>query len=126
VAEGIRHPEHKEHALANVRFSARPAHILELTSKRVGRIYHPTKCMFGFTVIHQKILRYISRFLCALYLALDANFRLKRKMISNDARDPSLSNGSIFFAPDSEYKPFISKFDKKIEQEVWEAFLSVV
>jgi hypothetical protein len=32
-----------------------------------------------------------------LYLALDANFRLKRKDISSEAKDPGLGNGWAFF-----------------------------
>ena len=33
------------------------------------------------------------RYLYALFLALDANFRLKRKNVSSDEADPGLSKG---------------------------------
>ncbi|KAF7377339.1 hypothetical protein MSAN_00154900 [Mycena sanguinolenta] len=36
-------------------------------------------------------------FLYALFLALDANFRLKRKDVSSEAKDPGLGNGWAFF-----------------------------
>ncbi|KAJ7858652.1 hypothetical protein B0H14DRAFT_3085047 [Mycena olivaceomarginata] len=38
------------------------------------------------------------RFLFALFLALDANFRMKRKDVSTEADDPSLGNGIAFFS----------------------------
>jgi hypothetical protein len=37
------------------------------------------------------------RFLYALFLALDANFRMKRKHVSSEAEDPSLGDGIAFF-----------------------------
>jgi hypothetical protein len=36
------------------------------------------------------------RFLYALFLALDANFRMKRKDVSSEADDPSLGDGVAF------------------------------
>ncbi|KAJ7720502.1 hypothetical protein B0H14DRAFT_3098545 [Mycena olivaceomarginata] len=38
------------------------------------------------------------RFLYALFLALDANFRMKRKDVSSEAEDPSLGDGIAFFS----------------------------
>ncbi|KAK7027713.1 CxC2 domain-containing protein [Favolaschia claudopus] len=37
------------------------------------------------------------RFIYALFLALDANFRMKRKDVSSEADDPSLGDGIAFF-----------------------------
>ncbi|KAF7357140.1 CxC2 domain-containing protein [Mycena sanguinolenta] len=37
------------------------------------------------------------KFLYALFLAIDANFRLKRKDVSSETRDPGLGNGWAFF-----------------------------
>jgi hypothetical protein len=36
-------------------------------------------------------------FLYAVFLAIDANFRLKRKDVSSEEKDPGLSNGWTFF-----------------------------
>ncbi|KAJ7885134.1 hypothetical protein B0H14DRAFT_3082330 [Mycena olivaceomarginata] len=43
------------------------------------------------------------RFLYALFLALDANFRMKRKDVSSEADDPSLGDGVAFFSQVDEY-----------------------
>jgi hypothetical protein len=47
------------------------------------------------------------RWLYALFLAIDANFRLKRKLVSNNARDPGLSKGWAYFVEEYEYKEFL-------------------
>ena len=39
-----------------------------------------------------------------LFVAIDANFRLKRRAISNDARDPSMSSGWAFFVDGCTYR----------------------
>jgi len=49
---------------------------------------------------------------------LDANFRLKRRRISSEATDPSLSKGWSYFVEEDMYKEFLAEFDKKIIQEV--------
>ncbi|KAJ7080573.1 hypothetical protein B0H15DRAFT_953443 [Mycena belliarum] len=43
------------------------------------------------------------QFLYALFLAIDANFRLKRKEVSSEEKDPGLSKGSAFFCDVEEY-----------------------
>ncbi|KAJ7854749.1 hypothetical protein B0H14DRAFT_3085502 [Mycena olivaceomarginata] len=43
------------------------------------------------------------RFLYTLFLALDANFRMKRKDVSTEADDPSLGDGIAFFSHVEEY-----------------------
>lgn len=45
----------------------------------------------------------------ALFLAIDANFRLKRKAISSDDRDPSLNSGWAYFVEEHAYKKFLSE-----------------
>ena len=42
-------------------------------------------------------------------MAIDANFRLKRRMVSNDARDPSLAPGAGYFVLNDEYTEFLLK-----------------
>jgi hypothetical protein len=53
----------------------------------------------------------------ALFLALDANFRMKRKDVSSEADDPSLGDGMAFFSQVDEYMRHLeSHWD--LEQEV--------
>ncbi|KAJ8494663.1 hypothetical protein ONZ45_g13153 [Pleurotus djamor] len=44
----------------------------------------------------------------ALFLAIDANFRLKRHSVSDDTRDPGLSTGLAYFVPERKYKDFLA------------------
>ncbi|KAG2103729.1 uncharacterized protein F5147DRAFT_746669 [Suillus discolor] len=45
--------------------------------------------------------------LYGLFLAIDANFRLKCKAVLNDSVDPSLSSGWAYFVEDEAYKGFL-------------------
>ncbi|KAF8171199.1 hypothetical protein K438DRAFT_1613174, partial [Mycena galopus ATCC 62051] len=56
-------------------------------------------------------------FLYALFLALDANFRMKRKDISSETDNPSLGDGVAFFAQVDEYMAHVEQH-WDIEQEV--------
>ncbi|KAG1740437.1 uncharacterized protein EDB91DRAFT_1237277 [Suillus paluster] len=47
------------------------------------------------------------QWLYALFLTIDANFRLKRKALSNDNVDPSLSRGWGYFVEEEAYKYFL-------------------
>ncbi|KAG0698889.1 hypothetical protein DFH29DRAFT_1016887 [Suillus ampliporus] len=55
---------------------------------------------------HLKMLKR-SGWLYALFLAIDANFQLKRKAVSNDNVDPSLSRGWGYFMEEEAYKSFL-------------------
>ncbi|KAJ7787000.1 hypothetical protein B0H14DRAFT_3506102 [Mycena olivaceomarginata] len=55
------------------------------------------------------------RFLYALFLALDANFRMKRKDVSSEADDPS-GDGIVFFSQVDEYMVHLDKH-WDVEQE---------
>ncbi|GJF00807.1 CxC2 domain-containing protein [Phanerochaete sordida] len=50
------------------------------------------------------------RFIYTTFVAIDANFRLKRRAISSEARDPTLSPGWGFFVEGSEYREHILKY----------------
>ncbi|KDQ25249.1 hypothetical protein PLEOSDRAFT_1045089, partial [Pleurotus ostreatus PC15] len=58
------------------------------------------------------------RWIHTLFLAIDANFRLKRLSASNDARDPSLNRGSSYFVEEGEYKAFLEQEGDGDSQEV--------
>ncbi|KAG6848454.1 hypothetical protein H0H93_016828 [Arthromyces matolae] len=47
------------------------------------------------------------KFLYRLFLAVDANFRLKRKHRSSEKADPSLSEGWSYFVPEQEFQEFL-------------------
>jgi hypothetical protein len=55
--------------------------------------------------------------LYALFLALDANFRMKRKDVSSEADNPSLGDGIAFFSQVDEYMVHLDKH-WDVEQEV--------
>ncbi|KAF9496303.1 hypothetical protein BDN71DRAFT_1468824 [Pleurotus eryngii] len=48
------------------------------------------------------------RWIYALFLAIDANFRLKRLSASNDVRDPGLNRGYAYFVEERKYKDFLA------------------
>jgi hypothetical protein len=50
-----------------------------------------------------------------LFLALDANFRLKRKNISSQTVDPGLSKGWAYFVEETAYKAHLEGFKKETE-----------
>ncbi|KAJ6505093.1 hypothetical protein C8R45DRAFT_817502 [Mycena sanguinolenta] len=50
-----------------------------------------------------KSVPFVKRFLYALFLAIDANFRMKRKQVSSEEVDPGLNNGAAFFSEVSTY-----------------------
>ncbi|KAF8149531.1 hypothetical protein B0H34DRAFT_734180 [Crassisporium funariophilum] len=57
------------------------------------------------------------QFLHRLFLAIDANFCLKRKKVSPYKANPGLSKGWAYFLPKVEYKSFLKAFDKLVIQE---------
>lgn len=52
--------------------------------------------------------RHLSRWKYALFVAIDANFRLKRKAVSSDTADPSLNAGWVYFVQEHKYKFYIA------------------
>ncbi|KAJ7578105.1 hypothetical protein C8J56DRAFT_797719 [Mycena floridula] len=56
------------------------------------------------------------RFLYALFIGMDANFKLKRKGVSSETKDPSLSDGAAYFVPEQPYQEHLEKY-KHIKQE---------
>ncbi|KAL0572890.1 hypothetical protein V5O48_009059 [Marasmius crinis-equi] len=50
------------------------------------------------------------RFLYALYICMDFNFRLKNQLVSSWSRDPGLADGLSYFVPRGPYEAHITKF----------------
>ena len=55
------------------------------------------------------------RFLDTLFVALDANFRLKRKNVSNHEADPGLSHGWSYFVEETSYREHLKSHIKEEE-----------
>ncbi|KAF8120414.1 hypothetical protein EV363DRAFT_1190282 [Boletus edulis] len=53
-------------------------------------------------------IREDKRWIHAQFVAIDANFRLKRKKVSKDSVDPSLSKGWAYFVEETAYKDYLS------------------
>ena len=51
----------------------------------------------------------------ALFLALDANFRLKRKNVSSDKADPGLSKGWAYIVEETKYKAHLELHKAEVE-----------
>ncbi|KAJ6545302.1 hypothetical protein B0H19DRAFT_1238233 [Mycena capillaripes] len=59
-------------------------------------------------------------FLYALFIALDANFRLKRKDVSSEKRDPGFVKGWVFFGEVTQYMAHLDKYwDQKQERSTY-------
>ncbi|KAF8871631.1 hypothetical protein BD779DRAFT_1453711, partial [Infundibulicybe gibba] len=56
------------------------------------------------------------RYLYRLFLGVDANFRLKRKHVSNDKVDPGLGAGWAYFVEEKTYKDYLRKYSDLIPQ----------
>ncbi|KAG1760000.1 hypothetical protein EDD22DRAFT_980836 [Suillus occidentalis] len=68
----------------------------------------PACPQFGKNILDD--LTYVSpnqRWLYSLFLAIDTNFRLKRRFVSNDIKDPGLSHGWGYFVEEQQYKAYL-------------------
>lgn len=43
-----------------------------------------------------------------MFIAIDANFRLKRRAVSSEARDPALGSGQGYFVQDDMYRKYLA------------------
>ena len=50
-------------------------------------------------------------------MAIDANFRLKRKDVSTDEKDPGLNRGFSYFVEETEYKQHLAAFSNLVKEE---------
>ncbi|RDX41714.1 hypothetical protein OH76DRAFT_1459063 [Lentinus brumalis] len=55
-----------------------------------------------------------------LNLAIDANFRMKRKKVSDDTSDPDLNAGCAYFVEEHAYKAHLTTFDKDLAKAALE------
>ncbi|EAU83273.2 hypothetical protein CC1G_12790 [Coprinopsis cinerea okayama7 len=57
------------------------------------------------------------RYVHSLFLALDANFRLKRKDVSSDENDPGLNHRYAYVVDERQFKTFLSQHGSLIEDD---------
>ncbi|KAG6895616.1 hypothetical protein C0992_000364, partial [Termitomyces sp. T32_za158] len=56
--------------------------------------------------------------LYALFLGIDANFRLKRLKSSSDVVDPGLNHGYAYYVENTKFKAYLEEFGTKVEDDV--------
>jgi hypothetical protein len=81
----------------------------------------PPELRYKFCLCLWNVFSQMARFLYALFLAIDANFRLARRDVSSDIVDPGLNHGYAFFVEEKTYKGFLGSQERAI-QEVNESY----
>lgn len=57
----------------------------------------------------------MARWLYSLFVAIDANFRLKCKAVSSNVADPGLSRGWAYFVEETAYKSYLAKLINELQ-----------
>ncbi|KAF8333824.1 hypothetical protein F5887DRAFT_1079836 [Amanita rubescens] len=57
------------------------------------------------------------QWLYALFVGIDANFRLKRLNISNNTRDPSLNHGYAYIVDEGKFNDHLAKFGNHVQND---------
>ncbi|KAG1781389.1 hypothetical protein EV702DRAFT_1177583 [Suillus placidus] len=58
-----------------------------------------------------------NQWLYATFLAIDANFRLKRRNVSSNEADPSLSTGWTYFVEETDYKFYLAQHLGEVQEK---------
>ena len=58
---------------------------------------------------------HLPRWIYATFIAIDANFRLRRKDVSNDAVDPSLNNGRAYVVDEAGFREHLDRFGDQLD-----------
>lgn len=80
-----------------------------------GKKPHRRKGKSGYPQISNLSLNPLLRWIYRLFLAIDANFRLKRKQVSSEKADPSLGKGWAYFVEQDAYTEYLRKFDNETQ-----------
>lgn len=70
-----------------------------------GRTVH-FPCLIGTDLLNTFFF-FLLRHKFTLYLGVDACFRLKRRLVSNELKDPGLGNGWAYMVEDTEYQKYL-------------------
>lgn len=46
---------------------------------------------------------------------MDACFRLKRRLVSNELKDPGLATGATYFVPDGPFREFLTQVTDQLD-----------
>ncbi|KAG2094383.1 uncharacterized protein F5147DRAFT_747814 [Suillus discolor] len=57
------------------------------------------------------------QWLYAGFFAIDANFRLKRRLVSSDAKDPGLTRGWGYFVEEHQYKTYLAENSGAVQEK---------
>lgn len=60
--------------------------------------------------MYAHITHRLRRFIYTLTIAIDANFRLKRRAVSSNERDPPLGSGWGYFVENKPYLDYVVKY----------------
>ncbi|TFK17974.1 hypothetical protein FA15DRAFT_731679 [Coprinopsis marcescibilis] len=58
-----------------------------------------------------------TRFLYRLFMSIDANFRLKRRDVSSDERDPGLNHGIAYVVEEKKFRAFLEEHGNNIQEK---------
>ena len=94
--------------MGNALSYAQPALIPEKTCQLTGRMPRRKRGELRDGVLSQ-ILMNDRSWLYTLFVAIDANFRLTRKHVSNELLDPSLGDGWAFFVKNEPYHNYLAE-----------------
>jgi hypothetical protein len=75
------------------------------------------ECRYVIIYISLLLLIFL-RYIRQLFLALDANFHLKRRNVSSEEADPSFSDGWSYFVSKLKYKAYLEAYSDLIIQKV--------
>jgi hypothetical protein len=73
--------------------------------------------MFFLVCLFQRANSEVNRWLYALFIGIDANFRLKRMNVSNDERDPGLNHGYAYVVERRKFEKHLQDFGEKIPDD---------
>lgn len=100
---------------ANLPYCARLALNPISTLRRVGNQLQKTSSMYPSIYHCSTWSPTICRWLYALFLAIDANFRMRRKIVSSDVADPGLNKGWAYIVNEVPYKAYLKDYKGKPE-----------
>ncbi len=75
----------------------------------IGNLYLQRESMSAHTKVEHALI-YVPRFIYILFLAIDANFRLRNAVVSTTEQDPPLGDGSAYFVEQAPYNAHICTF----------------
>jgi hypothetical protein len=79
------------------------------SASRLGEFTSSNKVRLQLIFDKDVLLTQVDRWLYSLFVAIDANFRLKRKAVSSDQVDPGLNAGWAYFVEERAYKSYLSE-----------------